>query len=65
MNAPRTEAIIKKRGEIRDHALYELCRENEDALNKIKQALKDSQQAGELGDSLRWRIAVILNKLDV
>ena len=39
MNAPRTEIIIRKRGEIRDHALYELCRELEDENARMKTTL--------------------------
>ena len=37
MNAPRTEAIVRKRGEIRDHALYELARDLEDAARYAEQ----------------------------
>ena len=39
MNAPRTETIIRKRGEIRDHALYELARELEEENERMKTAL--------------------------
>ena len=35
MNAPKTEKIIKKRGEIRDHALYRHAQELENALREI------------------------------
>ncbi len=41
MNAPRTETIIRKRGEIRDHALYELARELEDENAHIKTTLRE------------------------
>lgn len=41
MNAPRTETIIRKRGEIRDHALYELARELEDENGKYNETLHD------------------------
>jgi len=41
MNAPRTETIIRKRGEIRDHALYELARELEDRNLQINGLLRE------------------------
>lgn len=60
MNAPRTDAIIRKRGEIRDHALYELSRELEDRLSRVLREIDRSASAGELGDTLRANLRGIL-----
>jgi hypothetical protein len=39
-DTPRTETIIRKRGEIRDHALYELARELERENARLRDALQ-------------------------
>ncbi len=62
MNAPRTEAIVHKRGEIRDHALYELACELEDRLNRVIAAIDESECAGNLGDTLRANLRAELAK---
>ena len=48
MNAPRTEIIVRKRGEIRDHELYELARELEDDNARLRAALNDEGYANEI-----------------
>lgn len=56
MNAPRTETIIRKRGEIRDHALYELSRELEDENERIKAVLaaciSEMRYSAEMGQPI-------------
>jgi hypothetical protein len=52
MNAPITENIIKKRGEIRDHALYRKCEEFEDALREMWQ-WAPANHSGPLDEAIR------------
>lgn len=48
---PRTDSLIRRRGEIRDHALYELCRTLEKELADVAPLLRLAE--GALEKSLR------------
>ena len=56
MNAPRTERIVRKRGEIRDHALYELARELEDENARMRTTLSacisEMKYSAEIGQPI-------------
>lgn len=47
MDAPQTERIVQKRGEIRDHALYHHAQEMEDGL---RAALRELDRVNNVKD---------------